>query len=217
MSSHQANRCRYRRHVCKWAPPARKSRPAGECGSGNASNPCEHLCLDLHDGTYECSCFYGFALALDGYSCARPPSASGAREGATADDVAEIVVLGDSARAVSAQPKTNDSSKATTTDHSDELRAQQDRAGRQSSGELSRPVARNADGKANRALPGEAAGQVGRDAVAGGRPRTTLLSRGHEGHQDREGHQGDKGKQHDNERTMVVCGHCVSMREHRAQ
>lgn len=43
---------------------------AGECGMNNNSNPCEHICLDLHDGTYECSCFYGFALAVDGYSCA---------------------------------------------------------------------------------------------------------------------------------------------------
>lgn len=43
---------------------------AGECGKNNNSNPCEHICLDLHDGTYECSCFYGFALAVDGYSCA---------------------------------------------------------------------------------------------------------------------------------------------------
>lgn len=43
---------------------------AGECGKNNNSNPCQHICLDLHDGTYECSCFYGFALAVDGYSCA---------------------------------------------------------------------------------------------------------------------------------------------------
>lgn len=34
-------------------------------------NPCEHACVDLHDGTYECTCFYGFTLAVDGYSCAR--------------------------------------------------------------------------------------------------------------------------------------------------
>lgn len=27
--------------------------------------------MDLHDGTYECSCFYGFALAVDGYSCTK--------------------------------------------------------------------------------------------------------------------------------------------------
>lgn len=60
----------------------------GECGSrqvpsaapgattsARARNPCEHICLDLHDGTYECSCFYGFALAVDGYSCARLPQA----------------------------------------------------------------------------------------------------------------------------------------------
>lgn len=44
---------------------------SGECGKNNNSNPCEHICLDLHDGTYECSCFYGFTLAVDGYSCAK--------------------------------------------------------------------------------------------------------------------------------------------------
>lgn len=43
----------------------------GECGKNNNSNPCEHICLDLHDGTYECSCFYGFTLTVDGYSCAK--------------------------------------------------------------------------------------------------------------------------------------------------
>lgn len=46
-------------------------RDAGECGKNNRSNPCEQICLDLHDGTYECSCFYGFTLAVDGYSCAQ--------------------------------------------------------------------------------------------------------------------------------------------------
>lgn len=40
-------------------------------------NPCEHICLDLHDGTYECSCFYGFTLAVDGYSCSALVSSSG--------------------------------------------------------------------------------------------------------------------------------------------
>lgn len=46
------------------------SATSGECGKNNNNNPCEHICLDLHDGTYECSCFYGFTLAVDGYSCA---------------------------------------------------------------------------------------------------------------------------------------------------
>lgn len=50
---------------------------AGECGKNNSNNnPCEHICLDSHDGTYECSCFYGFTLAVDGYSCAPLPAPS---------------------------------------------------------------------------------------------------------------------------------------------
>lgn len=38
----------------------------GECGE---DNPCEQLCFDLHDGTYECSCKEGHTLADNGYSC----------------------------------------------------------------------------------------------------------------------------------------------------
>ena len=38
----------------------------GEC---HISNPCQQLCFDLHDGTFECACHDGFHLNLNGYSC----------------------------------------------------------------------------------------------------------------------------------------------------
>lgn len=52
---------------------------SGECGSSslskrrgnNRGSPCEHTCLDLHDGTFECTCREHFALAVDGYSCVK--------------------------------------------------------------------------------------------------------------------------------------------------
>ncbi|KAJ2944975.1 hypothetical protein O0L34_g1872 [Tuta absoluta] len=36
------------------------------CGEGS---PCEQLCRELHDGTYECGCGPGFILHVNGYSC----------------------------------------------------------------------------------------------------------------------------------------------------
>lgn len=39
---------------------------SGECRS---NGPCQHLCFDLHDGTFECACREGFTLADNGYSC----------------------------------------------------------------------------------------------------------------------------------------------------
>ncbi|CAH0598359.1 unnamed protein product [Chrysodeixis includens] len=38
----------------------------GRCGEGS---PCEQLCRELHDGTYECGCGPGFVLHVDGYGC----------------------------------------------------------------------------------------------------------------------------------------------------
>ncbi|XP_068624233.1 pikachurin-like [Battus philenor] len=38
----------------------------GRCGAGS---PCEQLCRELHDGTYECGCGPGFVLHVDGYGC----------------------------------------------------------------------------------------------------------------------------------------------------
>ena len=38
----------------------------GEC---REDSPCQHLCFDLHDGTFECSCKEGFTLSVNGYSC----------------------------------------------------------------------------------------------------------------------------------------------------
>ncbi|CAK1547749.1 unnamed protein product [Leptosia nina] len=38
----------------------------GKCGEGS---PCEQLCRELHDGTYECGCGPGFVLHVDGYGC----------------------------------------------------------------------------------------------------------------------------------------------------
>ncbi|XP_063372701.1 pikachurin [Cydia amplana] len=38
----------------------------GRCGSGS---PCEQLCRELHDGTFECGCAPGFVLHVDGYGC----------------------------------------------------------------------------------------------------------------------------------------------------
>ncbi|XP_054162749.1 uncharacterized protein LOC128960645 [Oppia nitens] len=38
----------------------------GEC---RTSGPCDQLCYDLHDGTFECSCNMGFTLDNNGYSC----------------------------------------------------------------------------------------------------------------------------------------------------
>lgn len=80
---------------------------AGECNQNNEtanSNPCEHICLDLHDGTYECSCFYGFTLAVDGYSCAKlpqaapqlpqPPAEPASPPRATATQLSSSVLLG---------------------------------------------------------------------------------------------------------------------------
>lgn len=40
--------------------------PPGEC---RKSNPCQQLCFDLHDGTYECACHEGHQLDVNGYSC----------------------------------------------------------------------------------------------------------------------------------------------------
>ncbi|CAB3237844.1 unnamed protein product, partial [Arctia plantaginis] len=38
----------------------------GRCGEGS---PCEQLCRELHDGTYECGCGPGYVLQVDGYGC----------------------------------------------------------------------------------------------------------------------------------------------------
>ncbi|XP_022699692.1 pikachurin-like isoform X1 [Varroa jacobsoni] len=39
----------------------------GECQS--EGGPCQQLCYDLHDGTFECGCSEGYVLSTDGYSC----------------------------------------------------------------------------------------------------------------------------------------------------
>ena len=39
---------------------------SGKCG---ANSPCVQLCVELHDGTFECQCRSGYRLLLDGYSC----------------------------------------------------------------------------------------------------------------------------------------------------
>ncbi|GFQ97486.1 hypothetical protein TNCT_111761 [Trichonephila clavata] len=39
---------------------------AWEC---REDSPCQHLCFDLHDGTFECACKDGFTLSVNGYSC----------------------------------------------------------------------------------------------------------------------------------------------------
>ncbi|UXI17871.1 putative splicing factor [Sarcoptes scabiei] len=38
----------------------------GEC---RKTSPCQQLCFDLHDGTFECACNQGYRLDLNGYSC----------------------------------------------------------------------------------------------------------------------------------------------------
>ncbi|XP_049881213.1 pikachurin-like [Pectinophora gossypiella] len=38
----------------------------GRCGEGS---PCEQLCRELHDGTYECGCGPGYILHVNGYGC----------------------------------------------------------------------------------------------------------------------------------------------------
>ncbi|XP_074593031.1 pikachurin-like [Brevipalpus obovatus] len=38
----------------------------GECQS---NGPCQHLCFDLHDGTFECACRPGYTLSHNGYAC----------------------------------------------------------------------------------------------------------------------------------------------------
>lgn len=40
--------------------------PLGEC---KADGPCQQLCFDLHDGTFECACKQFYTLADNGYSC----------------------------------------------------------------------------------------------------------------------------------------------------
>ncbi|KAK7086586.1 hypothetical protein SK128_027746 [Halocaridina rubra] len=42
-----------------------------KCGIGLCENNaiCEHLCFNLHDGTFECDCQRGYTLEPDGYSC----------------------------------------------------------------------------------------------------------------------------------------------------
>ncbi|CAG9135670.1 unnamed protein product [Plutella xylostella] len=42
----------------------------GRCGLGS---PCEQLCLQLHDGTFECGCGAGYVLHVDGYGCLVSP------------------------------------------------------------------------------------------------------------------------------------------------
>ncbi|KAG8201453.1 hypothetical protein JTE90_024323 [Oedothorax gibbosus] len=38
----------------------------GEC---REDSPCQHLCFDLHDGTFECACKEGYTLSVNGYGC----------------------------------------------------------------------------------------------------------------------------------------------------
>lgn len=38
----------------------------GEC---KVDGPCQQICFDLHDGTFECGCSAGFKLSSNGYSC----------------------------------------------------------------------------------------------------------------------------------------------------
>lgn len=71
--------------------------------SAGPGNPCEHICLDLHDGTYECSCFYGFTLAVDGYSCSTLP-ASTASPVAVGQEAAPTGTLGAAKLESGAQP-----------------------------------------------------------------------------------------------------------------
>ncbi|KAH6941305.1 hypothetical protein HPB50_016078 [Hyalomma asiaticum] len=39
---------------------------AGEC---RVDGPCQQMCFDLHDGTFECGCTPGYRLSSNGYSC----------------------------------------------------------------------------------------------------------------------------------------------------
>ncbi|KAG0420879.1 hypothetical protein HPB47_003211, partial [Ixodes persulcatus] len=38
----------------------------GEC---RVDGPCQQICFDLHDGTFECGCSSGYRLSSNGYGC----------------------------------------------------------------------------------------------------------------------------------------------------
>ncbi|XP_077552337.1 uncharacterized protein LOC144166697, partial [Haemaphysalis longicornis] len=38
----------------------------GEC---RVDGPCQQMCFDLHDGTFECGCTAGYRLSTNGYGC----------------------------------------------------------------------------------------------------------------------------------------------------
>ncbi|CAN8004386.1 unnamed protein product, partial [Ixodes hexagonus] len=44
---------------------------AGEC---RVDGPCQQICFDLHDGTFECGCSSGYHLSSNGYGCEREPT-----------------------------------------------------------------------------------------------------------------------------------------------
>ncbi|OXA50862.1 Pikachurin [Folsomia candida] len=50
-------------------PPSNKVKFVEEEGKCGSSSPCVQLCVELHDGTFECQCRPGYRLLLDGYSC----------------------------------------------------------------------------------------------------------------------------------------------------
>jgi hypothetical protein len=56
---------------------------SGECVS---KNPCQQLCFDLHDGTFECACRDQFFLSENGYSCIRNGEEDIAAAAAVADN-----------------------------------------------------------------------------------------------------------------------------------
>ncbi|KPJ03547.1 hypothetical protein RR46_01618 [Papilio xuthus] len=56
----------------------------GRCGEGS---PCEQLCRELHDGTYECGCGPGYVLHVDGYGCLELNATKSTESSGTKEDV----------------------------------------------------------------------------------------------------------------------------------
>ncbi|XP_063833972.1 pikachurin-like [Ostrinia nubilalis] len=56
----------------------------GRCGEGS---PCEQLCRELHDGTYECGCSPGYVLHVNGYGCLELNATKSTETADTEEDV----------------------------------------------------------------------------------------------------------------------------------
>lgn len=132
-------------HVIDGAPD-RQDRNGADASS---KNPCEHTCVDLHDGTYECTCFYGFTLAVDGYSCAKLAAP------------ADNKLANDSGSAIAAPANRDPSSSAAALLKSTALIT-----GANNNNRSAGPIANNTDRRAAAPPPSSATNSIGGDTIS---------------------------------------------------